>query len=407
MRRSADRRRRAAGRTTVPATRSSVWRRMMSQVDRLAELSDRDVSIWLDSLNRERLGGGGLAALVRDRHVVGVTTNPTIFQQALAHGAQYDSQIHDLGLRGISPEEAARSMIGYDVRWACDVLRPVYDRTGGLDGYVSIEVDPSVAHDTEKTVAEARALHWLIARPNVMIKIPATKAGLAAIAAATAEGISVNVTLIFGLTRYASVMDAYLGGLERAAAAGLDLRTIRSVASLFVSRVDTEIDGRLNKVGTADARALLGKAGIANARLAYKHYEAVIATPRWRRLEEQGAARQRPLWASTGVKDPAYPDTMYVTQLVAPDSVNTMPESTLDAVADHAEIGLGTIQSSYEDATTVFEALPRVGVDYEDVMNALERDGVQKFVDSWDELLSELRAALCAARDRQRPTRSK
>jgi transaldolase len=369
--------------------------------DRLAELSDHGVSIWLDSLDRERLRGGGLADLVRDRHVVGVTTNPTIFQQALADGPQYDSQVHDLGLRGVSPEEAARSLIGYDVRWACDVLRPVYDRTGGLDGYVSIEVDPSVAHDAEKTVAEARALHWLIARPNVMIKIPATDAGLAAITAATAEGISVNVTLVFGLTRYAAVIDAYLSGLERAAAAGVDLRTIRSVASLFVSRVDTEIDGRLDKVGTADAHALLGKAGIANARLAYQHYEAVIATPRWRRLEAQGATRQRPLWASTGVKNPAYPDTMYVTQLVAPDTVNTMPEATLHAVADHAEFGTDAIQSSYEDAATVLEALPRVGVDYENAMSTLERDGVQKFVDSWNELLSKLRAALSAERKRQ------
>jgi transaldolase len=375
-------------------------------VDRLAELSDHGVSIWLDSLSRERLHGGGLAALVRDRHVVGVTTNPTIFQQALARGAQYDDQVHDLGLRGVSPEEAARSMIGYDVRWACDVLRPVYDRTGGLDGYVSIEVDPSVAHDTEKTVAEARALHWLIARPNVMIKIPATDAGLGALTTATAEGISVNVTLIFGLTRYAAVIDAYLHGLEQAAAAGLDLRTIRSVASLFVSRVDTEIDGRLDKVGTADARALLGKAGVANARLAYRHYESVIATPRWRRLEERGATRQRPLWASTGVKNPAYPDTMYVTELVATDTVNTMPEATLNAVADHAEFGTETIHSRYEDAATVLESLPRVGVDYEDAMSTLERDGVQKFVDSWTELLSNLRAALRAGEDLRPPMRS-
>src|SRR3954453_2626004 len=306
MRRSADRRRRAAGRTTVPATRSSVWRRMMSQVDRLAELSDRDVSIWLDSLNRERLDGGGLAALVRDRHVVGVTTNPTIFQRALAHGAQYDSQIHDLGRRGVSPEEAARSLIGCDVRWACDTLRPVYDRTGGVDGYVSIEVDPSVAHDRDKTVAEARALHWLIARPNVMIKIPATDAGLDAITAAIAEGIRVNVTLVFGRKRDAAGIDAYLSGLERAAAAGLDLRTIRSVASLFVSRVDTEIDGRLDKVGTADAHELLGKAGIANSRLAYQHYEAVVAAPRRRRLEAQGATRQRRLCLYWG-QEPGVP----------------------------------------------------------------------------------------------------
>src|SRR4051794_4347326 len=376
---------RDTGSTTVPAAGSS-WRRIMTDVDRLAELSDHGVSIWLDSLNRERLRSGGLAALVRDRHVVGVTTNPTIFQQALANGAHYASQVHDLGLRGVSPEEAARSLIGYDVRWACDVLRPVYDRSDGLDGYVSIEVDPSVAHDPEKTVAEARALHWLIARPNVMIKIPATDAGLAAITAATAEGISVNVTLVFGLRRYAAVIDAYLSGLERAAAAGLELRTIRSVASLFVSRVDTEIDGRLDKVGTADAHELLGRAGIANSRLAYQHYEAVISTPRWRRLEAQGATRQRPLWASTGVKNPAYPDTMYVTQLVAPDTVNTMPEATLNAVADHAEFGTDTIQNSYEDAAIVLEALTHVGVDQEDVMSTLERDGVRKFVDSWNEL---------------------
>lgn len=375
--------------------------------DRLAQLSDHGVSIWLDSLNRERLRLGGLAALVRDRHVVGITTNPTIFQQALAHGAQYDSQLHDLGLRGVSPEEAARSLIGSDVRWACDVLRPVYDRTGGVDGYVSIEVDPSVAHDADKTLAEARALHWLIARPNVMIKIPATDAGLDAITAATAEGISVNVTLVFGLRRYAAVIDAYLSGLERAAAAGIDLRTIRSVASLFVSRVDTEMDARLDKVGTADARALLGKAGIATARLAYQHYEAVIATPRWRRLEAQGASRQRPLWASTGVKNPAYPDTMYVTQLVAPDTVNTMPEATLNAVADHAEFGTDTIHGAYENAASVLEGITGVGVDYEDVMSTLEREGVQKFVDSWNELLSNLRTALCAERDRRSPMRSR
>jgi transaldolase len=244
-------------------------------------------------------------------------------------------------------------------------------------------------------------LQWLVARPNVMIKIPATDAGLAAITAATAEGISVNVTLVFGLTRYAAVLDAYLSGLERAAAAGVDLRTIRSVASLFVSRVDTEIDRRLDKEGTVDARKLLGKAGIANARLAYRHYEAVLATLRWRRLEERGANRQRPLWASTGVKNPAYPDTRYVTQLVAPDTVNTMPEATLDAVADHAEFGTEAIQSSYEDATTVLEALPRVGIDYEDAMNTLEREGVQKFVDSWNELLSKLRASLSAKRKSQ------
>jgi transaldolase len=285
-------------------------------------------------------------------------------------------------------------MIGYDVRWACDVLRPVYNRTGGVDGQVSLEVDPRVAHDTAKTVAEARALQWLIARPNVMIKIPGTDAGLGAITAATAEGISVNVTLVFGLKRYAAVIDAYLGGLERAATAGVDPTTIRSVASLFVPRVDTEIDALLDKIGTGEVQALRGRSGIANARLAHEHYEAVIASPRWRQLEARGATRQRPLWASTGVKNPTYPDTMYVTQLVAPDTVNTMPEATLDAVADHAEFGTDTIQSGYEEAAAVLEALPHVGVDYEDVISTLERDGVQRFVDSWTDLLANLQAVL-------------
>jgi transaldolase len=330
----------------------------MISADRLAELSEHGVSVWLDSLSRGRLHGGGLAALVGDRHVVGVTTNPTIFEQALADSSDYASQVQDLGLRGVSSEEAARSMIGYDVRWACDVLRPVFDRADGVDGRVSIEVDPRVAHDTAKTVAEARASQWLINRPNVMIKMPATDAGLNAIAAATAAGISVNVTLVFGLKRYAAVIDAYLGGLEQAATTGVDLTTIRSVASLFVSRVDTEIGARLNRMGTVEARALRGKSGIANARLAYEHCEAVIASPRWRQLEARGATRQRPIWASTGVKNPAYPDMMYVTQLVGPDTVNTMPEATLAAVADHARIGKDTIQSSYEEAAAVLETLP-------------------------------------------------
>jgi transaldolase len=368
----------------------------MTSADRLAELSEHGVSVWLDSLSRGRLRGGGLAALVRDRHVVGVTTNPTIFEQALADSSDYASQVQDLGLRGVSSEEATRSIIGYDVRWACDVLRPVFDRTGGVDGRVSIEVDPRVAHNTAKTVAEARASQWLITRLNVMIKMPVADAGPNAITAATAAGISVNVTLVFGLKRYAAVINAYLRGLEQAATTGVDSTTIRSVASLFVSRVDTEIDARLNRMGTDEARALRGKSGIANARLAYEHYEAVITSPRWRQLEARGATRQRPLWASTGVKNPAYPTTMYVTQLVAPDTVNTMPEATLAAVADHARIGTDTIQSSYEEAAAVLETLPRVGVDYEDVMSTLERDGVQKFVDSWNDLLAGLQAALCA-----------
>lgn len=366
----------------------------MSTVDKLAELSGRGVSIWLDSISRDRLDSGGLAALARDRHVVGVTSNPTIFEHALRSSAAYERQLRDLATRGVSPEEAARLLTGYDVRRACDVLRDVYERTGGLDGRVSIEVDPRVADDTEQTIAEARALWWLVARPNAMIKIPATRAGLPAITAATAEGISVNVTLIFGLDRYDEVISACLTGLEQAVEAGVDVSAIQSVASFFVSRIDTEVDARLNAIDTESARALRGQAGVANARLAYQRYEAMIGSERWRRLEAAGAHRQRPLWASTGVKNPAYPDTLYVTSLIAADTVSTMPEATLDAVADHGRITADAAKSSYAQAAHVLIELARLGIEYDDVVERLERQGVRAFVNAWSRLLERLRQSL-------------
>ncbi|HKC26891.1 MAG TPA: transaldolase, partial [Jatrophihabitans sp.] len=332
--------------------------------DALARLSEEGVSIWLDDISRDRLRTGNLQHLVDDKHVVGVTSNPTIFQKALEKGDAYDDQVHDLKVREIAVDGAIRYLMAFDIRWACDVFRPVFDRTAGKDGRVSIEVDPRLAHVTERTVAEARGLWWLVDRPNVMIKIPATLEGLPAIAAATAEGINVNVTLIFGLDRYDAVMDAYLTGLEQAKEKGIDLSTIRSVASFFVSRVDTEVDKRLDKIGTDEARALRGKAAIANARLAYERYEKVIASDRWQALAAAGANVQRPLWASTGVKDPTYDDTMYVVELVAPDTVNTMPEATLDAVQDHGKIRGNTIAGTYDQSRKVIEDLDKLGVSY-------------------------------------------
>jgi transaldolase len=362
--------------------------------DRLARLSDEGVAVWLDDMSRGRLVSGGLAALVRDQSVVGVTTNPTIFQKAVADSDLYDDQVRDLALRGVTVDEAVRAVTTFDVRWACDVLRPVYGATDGVDGRVSIEVDPRLAHDTARTVAEARALWWLVDRPNLFIKIPATREGLPAISQALAEGISVNVTLIFSLARYDAVMDAFLEGLERARAAGLDLSGIGSVASFFVSRVDTEVDKRLAKVGSDEAEAMRGQAAIANARLAYQHYEKAFAGARWQALAEAGAHPQRPLWASTGVKDPAYDDTRYVVDLVAPGTVNTMPEATLDAVADHAEVRGDAVRGAYAEAQAVLDRLAALGVDYDDVVRVLEDEGVEKFAASWAELLGSVEAEL-------------
>jgi len=365
--------------------------------DALAQLSDEGVSIWLDDISRERLRTGNLQELVDTKHVVGVTSNPTIFQKALDKGDAYDEQVHDLAMRKIEGDDAIRLLMAYDIRWACDVLRPVYDATGGQDGRVSIEVDPRLAHDTERTTAEAKGLWWLVNRPNVMIKIPATQEGLQSITEATAVGISVNVTLIFGLDRYDAVMEAYLAGLEQAQAAGIDLSTIRSVASFFVSRVDTEVDKRLDKIGTPEAKALRGKAAIANARLAYERYEKVIGSDRWKALAAAGAHVQRPLWASTGVKDPAYDDTMYVIELVAPDTVNTMPEATLDAVADHGRVGGNAVQGTYDDARAVIDDLAGLGIGYDDVIEVLEAEGVQKFEDSYAQLAESVHSQLANA----------
>jgi transaldolase len=364
--------------------------------DALADLSAQDVSIWLDDISRERLRSGNLQELVDTKHVVGVTSNPTIFQKALDKGDAYNEQLRDLKKREIAVDGAIRYLMAYDIRWACDVLRPVFDRTDGKDGRVSIEVDPRIAHDTDRTTAEAKGLWWLVDRPNVMIKIPASVEGLGAIEAATAEGINVNVTLIFGLDRYDKVMDAYLTGLEQAKEKGIDLSTIRSVASFFVSRVDTEIDKRLDKDGSREAAELRGKAGVANARLAYERYEKVFGSDRWKALEAAGAHRQRPLWASTGVKDPAYDDTMYVVDLVAPDTVNTMPEATLDAVADHGVIKGNTIAGSYEESRKVIDALNELGIEYDDVIEVLEVEGVQKFEDSYAQLAESVKKQLDA-----------
>jgi transaldolase len=365
--------------------------------DALARLSELGVSVWLDDLSRELLAGGELQQLIGERSVVGVTSNPTIFASALAKGDRYEDQIRTLAGRGADLDTAVFEITTDDVRSACDVFAPVYESSGHLDGRVSIEVDPRLAHETEKTIEAARSLWSTVDRPNVMIKIPATVEGLPAITGAISEGISVNVTLIFSLERYRGVMNAYLSGLEQARAKGLDLSTIASVASFFVSRVDTEVDKRIDAMGGDEAKQLRGKAAIANARLAYQAYEEVIAGERWKTLAGAGARVQRPLWASTGVKDPAYPDTMYVTELVAPDTVNTMPSTTLDAVADHGQIQGETIRGRYDEAAAVLDRLEALGISYDEVTAQLEREGVDKFEKSWAELLQTVTDELSRA----------
>ncbi|WP_392960667.1 transaldolase [Streptomyces sp. LN245] len=365
-------------------------------------LSGEGVSIWLDDLSRKRIESGNLAELVATRHVVGVTTNPSIFQAAIGSGEGYERQLADLAVRGVTVDEAVRMMTTADVRAAADILRPVFEATEGRDGRVSIEVDPRLAHNTAATVAEARQLSWLVDRPNVMIKIPATKAGLPAITEVIGLGISVNVTLIFSLERYREVMDAYLAGLERAKAAGIDLAGIHSVASFFVSRVDNEIDKRLAKNGTGEALALKGRAALANARLAYEAYEMVFGSAggsaeggvRWTALAASGAQKQRPLWASTGVKDPAYKDTLYVDELVAPGTVNTMPEGTLNATADHGDIHGDTVTGGYDRARADLAAVEALGVSYDEVVGQLEDEGVAKFEAAWEDLLDAVAASL-------------
>ena len=365
--------------------------------ENLRRLSAAGVAIWLDDLSRERLQKGTLAAMVRDSYVVGVTTNPSIFQNAVSKSDLYDPQVHDLAVRGVHVDEAVRAITTADVREACDVLRPVYDATDGVDGRVSIEVDPGFAHHTEKTVAEARALWWAVDRPNLFIKIPATVAGLPAIAQCLAEGISVNVTLIFSLERYRAVLESFLEGMERAHKSGVDLSRVGSVASFFVSRVDTEIDKRLDKLGTDEAKALRGKAAVANARLAFEAYEEIFSSDRWRELETAGAKPQRPLWASTGVKDPAYKPTMYVEELVTRGVVNTMPQATIDAVAEGADITGDTVRGNYDADRQVIADLEKLGISYDEVVQVLEDEGVSKFDASWSELQDTVTAALKAA----------
>lgn len=367
----------------------------MTQNPNLAALSAAGVSVWLDDLSRERLQTGNLQNLIDTRSIVGVTTNPSIFQAALSKGTAYDAQVKELAERGADVDDTIRTVTTDDVRNACDVLAKAYEASDGVDGRVSIEVDPRLAHDTDKTVLQAIELWKIVDRPNLLIKIPATLAGLPAITAVIAEGISVNVTLIFSVERHKAVIDAYLAGLEKAKGAGHDLSKIHSVASFFVSRVDTEIDARLEKIGSDDALALRGQAGVANARLAYAAYEKVfVGGDRFEALAADGARVQRPLWASTGVKNPDYSDTLYVTELVAPNTVNTMPEKTLEAVADHGEVKGDTIKGTADAAQGVFDKLEAIGIDLVDVFKVLEDEGVDKFEKSWNELLEATQAQL-------------
>jgi len=360
----------------------------------LAALSAQGVSIWLDDLNRPMIQDGDLAGLVQEKHVVGVTTNPTIFAAALAEGEAYNDQVRELADRGADVGEAVFALTTQDVRDACDVLRPVYDRTDGVDGRVSIEVDPGMASATADTEEMAERLWKAVDRTNLFIKIPATESGLAAITATIARGMSVNVTLIFSLDRYRQVMDAFLTGLEQAYQDNVDISDVQSVASFFVSRVDGEVDKRLEDIGTEQALALRGTVAVANARLAYQAFEETFSTRRWQTLADAGANVQRPLWASTGVKNEDYKDTMYVVDLVAARTVNTMPAKTLDAVADHGQITGDTITNKYEQAHRVLDELEQVGVSYTEVVQSLEGEGVQKFVDSWDELLETVQDQL-------------
>lgn len=361
------------------------------------DLSAQGISIWLDDLSRPMVREGRLQEYVDTRAVVGVTTNPSIFAKALAEAADYDEQVREIAAEGVDVDEAVFRLTTTDVADTCDVLLPLYERTGGQDGRVSIEVDPRLAADTQGTVEMARRLWQTIDRPNLLIKIPATVEGLPAITQVIAEGISVNVTLIFSLDRYRGVMNAYLTGLEQAREAGRDLSTIHSVASFFVSRVDAEVDKRLAALGDPAAADLRARAALANARLAYQAFDEVFSTPRWQTLADDGATVQRPLWASTSVKDESLPDTLYVTGLVAPNTVNTMPAATLEATADHAEVTGDTVQSTYAESSAVLDRLEALGIRYQEVVDQLEREGVQKFADAWDELLGSVQQQLDAA----------
>ncbi len=354
----------------------------------LAQLAEAGVSIWLDDLSRELTETGGLQEQIDQRSVVGVTSNPTIFAAALAKGERYADQVQQLAASGADVDTTVVELTTTDVRAACDIMAPVFEASGHHDGRVSLEVDPRLAHDTAATVDSARMLWAKVDRPNLMIKIPATVEGLSAITTVIGEGISVNVTLIFSLDRYRAVLQAYLSGLEQAREKGIDLATIESVASFFVSRVDAEVDARLEADGGDEALGLRGKAALANARLAFSTYEEVLASPRWQVLADAGATVQRPLWASTGVKNPDYPDTLYISELVTDGVVNTMPSSAMEAFADHGEVTGDTVRGRAHEASATLDALERVGVSYAEVVDVLEREGVEKFEKSWTELVA-------------------
>jgi transaldolase len=356
---------------------------------RLHELSEAGVSVWIDSVSREMLETGELQRLVDEDAVVGVTSNPTIFQKALSTGEWYDEQLGEVLREEDDPTEIFLRLAMEDIRRACDVLRPVWDGGGGQDGYVSLEVDPTLAYDREATWEQAMRLHEEVDRPNLLVKIPATKPGLGAIEDSIAKGKSINVTLIFSLARYREVVEAYLRGLERLVAGGGDPTRVASVASFFVSRVDTEADKRLEAGGNTE---LQGKLAIANAKLAYQHYLEAFSGPRWEFLAGKGATPQRCLWASTSTKNPAYRDVLYVEELIGPDTVNTMPTETVAAFQEHGEVKRDSLTSGVEEAQRLLDELAAAGVDYDDVTETLEAEGVQKFADSFEELLEGIRA---------------
>jgi transaldolase len=360
----------------------------------LHELDQAGVSIWLDDLSRDRIQSGSLAELISTRAVSGVTTNPTIFAGAFSKGDAYADQLAELSSKAVTASEAVFEATTQDVRMACDVFAGVYESTKGVDGRVSIEVEPGIAMDSAKTVAQAKQLFKAVDRENVLIKIPATIPGLSAITEVLASGISVNVTLIFSLERYGLVIKAFKEGISKAKQNGHDLSKIHSVASFFVSRVDTEINNRLEAIGTERALSLKSKAALANARLAYELFEKEFASPAWQILEQDGANKQRPLMASTGVKDTSLPDTLYVTELVAPELVNTMPEATMEAVFDHGVISANTITAEYESSREVLSSIEELGISYDDVVSLLETEGVEKFVTSWNDLLETVSKAL-------------
>ncbi|MFC7374408.1 transaldolase [Brachybacterium sp. GCM10030267] len=365
----------------------------MTQNPRTQALSDAGVSIWLDDLSRQRMTSGNLQELIDTRNVVGVTTNPSIFQAAISGRSEYDDDIARLAGEGKDVDGVLEVVTTDDVRSACDLFQGVHEATGGVDGRVSIEVDPRLAHDTDKTIEQAKRLRDLVDRENLFVKIPATEAGLPAITATIAEGISVNVTLIFSVARYQEVMEAYLAGLEQAAEAGKDLSKIYSVASFFVSRVDAEIDKRLEALG-GEAETLRGSAGVANAQAAFGEYLTAFGQERFAALKDKGANVQRPLWASTGVKNPDYPDTLYVDNLVADPCVNTMPEKTLEAVAEHSEPKAALNAETAKTGESVLERVEEAGVDLADVFALLEREGVEKFEKSWQELIDTVSATI-------------